>query len=199
MNSAVGLCFKVATDEDEFEQIHELNYRTFVEEIPQHAPNRERRRVDRFHLENIYIICRDGKDVVGMVACRGNRPFSLDEKLSDLDAHLPPDRQVCEIRLLAIVKEYRRGPVFRGLLECLTREFTRSGFDLAVISGTLREIRLYRHLGFIPFGMVVGEAPTLFQPMYLTLESFLGRRLAGREGSTRQPVTDVVGAYRGAA
>ena len=37
------LVFKVATDDWEFEQIHRLNYRTFVEEIPQHPANPERR------------------------------------------------------------------------------------------------------------------------------------------------------------
>ena len=33
---ATPLVFKFATEEWEFEQIHRLNYRTFVEEIPQH-------------------------------------------------------------------------------------------------------------------------------------------------------------------
>ena len=33
------LVFKVASADWEFEQIHRLNYRTFVEEIPQHASN----------------------------------------------------------------------------------------------------------------------------------------------------------------
>ncbi len=46
------LNFKVAATPDEFEAIHALNYRTFVEEIPQHSPNGERRLVDKFHAEN---------------------------------------------------------------------------------------------------------------------------------------------------
>ena len=33
----LDLLIKVATEEWEFELIHQLNYRTFVEEIPQHA------------------------------------------------------------------------------------------------------------------------------------------------------------------
>ena len=31
--------YRIAREPWEFEQIHRLNYRTFVEEIPQHPPN----------------------------------------------------------------------------------------------------------------------------------------------------------------
>ena len=59
---------------------------TFVEEIPQHPPNAERRHVDRFHDENLYLIAVTGDAVVGTIALRGNRPFSLDQKLGNVDA-----------------------------------------------------------------------------------------------------------------
>ena len=36
MNGQMPLVFKVANEDWEVEQIHRLNYRTFVEEIPQH-------------------------------------------------------------------------------------------------------------------------------------------------------------------
>jgi len=39
MENERGLVFKVATEPWEFEQVHRLNYTTFVEEIPQHTPN----------------------------------------------------------------------------------------------------------------------------------------------------------------
>lgn len=169
------LQFKVATEPDEWEQIHRLNHRTFAEEIPQHPVHPERRLVDRFHAGNRYLIALQGERVVGMLAMRGQRPFSLDGKLPDLDHYLPPGRRLCEIRLLAVEEKARGGRVFQGLLERLTVEFVRCGFDLALISGTVRQLRLYRHLGFIPFGPLVGSADALFQPMYLTLESHLLR------------------------
>jgi len=37
------LRFRIADSAEEFEAIHRLNYRTFVEEIPQHPANPERR------------------------------------------------------------------------------------------------------------------------------------------------------------
>jgi hypothetical protein len=45
--------------------------------------------------------------------------------------------------------------------------------DLALISGTTRQQRLYRHLGFLPFGPLVGSGEARFQPMYLTLGAAL--------------------------
>src|SRR5688572_27010729 len=173
MNSTPSLTFKIATEEAELEAIHRLNYKTFVEEIPQHADNPEGRLVDKFHAENTYAICLHDQRVVGMVAGRANRPFSLDHKLPDLDSHLPPGRKVLEVRLLSVEKEFRNGFVFSRLVGLLAEHFRVRGFDLAIISGTLRQLRLYKHLGFVPFGLLVGSGDAQFQPMYLTLESFI--------------------------
>jgi GNAT superfamily N-acetyltransferase len=168
----LDLRIKVATEEWEFEQIHQLNYRTFVEEIPQHAPNPEGRLVDRFHAENRYVIALHERELVGMVAIRHQRPFSLDSKVPNLDAHLPAGRRPIEARLLAIIPEYRKTAVFVLLFEYLVRHCVEEGFDIAVMSGTTRQLKLYRHLGATPFGPLVGTAGAQYQPMYLTCEAF---------------------------
>src|SRR5580693_1199193 len=72
--STRSLQFKVANQDWEFEQIHQLNYRTFVEEIPQHQPSATPRLVDKFHHENTYLICLSNNRIVGMIAARGRRP-----------------------------------------------------------------------------------------------------------------------------
>src|SRR5579872_390379 len=167
-----ALQFKVATEDWEIEQVHQLNYRTFVEEIPQHQPSGTPRLVDKFHAENTYLVCRSGKRVIGMIAARGGRPFSLDQKLPNLDSYLPPGRCPCEVRLLAVEKEFRNGQVFRGLTALMWQYGTAHGYDMALISGTTRQQKLYRHLGFVPFGPLVGSGDAMFQPMYLTLETF---------------------------
>ena len=41
--------------------------------------------MDKFHAENTYLICLANQKLVGMLAARGNRPFSLDQKLPELD------------------------------------------------------------------------------------------------------------------
>ncbi|HYI12616.1 MAG TPA: aminotransferase class V-fold PLP-dependent enzyme [Thermoanaerobaculia bacterium] len=172
------LTFKIADAPHEHEQIHALSYRAFVEEIPQHQPNEARLHVDRFHDENVYAISKAGEKLVGMIAVRGRRPFSLDGKLADLDRYLPPGRNPCEVRLLAIDKEHRAGAVLPGLLSVLWQHAAEEHFDCAVISATTRQLKLYGHLGFVAFGPLVGTADAPFQPMFITREMFQERARA---------------------
>ena len=169
------LAYRIASPSD-FDAIHALNYETFVEEIPQHSPNLDRRLVDRFHAENTYVVCVADAGLVGMVCGRCQRPFSLDLKVAELDRWLPRHRKAVEVRLLAVRREWRKTAVFLGLLNFLSRHFMAQGCDLALISGTVRELKLYRHLGFEPFGDLVGTSGAMYQPMLLTLEAFEKRR-----------------------
>src|SRR5215470_11027282 len=105
MKPEPSLRFKIASEDWELEAIHRLNYKTFVEEIPQHQRNPEQRLVDKFHAQNTYAICLYGEQLVGMVAGRAQRPFSLDQKLPSLDTHLPEGRKAIEVRLLSVEKE----------------------------------------------------------------------------------------------
>ncbi len=172
MSSRAPLVFKSATEDWEFEGIHRLNYKTFVEEIPQHHASPEQRLVDKFHSENTYLISLCGRKVAGMLAVRGARPFSLDQKLENLDSFLPTGRKICEIRLLAVERKFRGAQVLQGILALLWQHGIEKGYDLAIISGTTRQFKLYQHLGFVPFGPRVGTGDAQFQPMYVTLETF---------------------------
>jgi aspartate aminotransferase-like enzyme/GNAT superfamily N-acetyltransferase len=189
--------FKIATTGDEFEQIHRLNYRTFVEEIPQHSPNPEGRHIDKFHADNTYIVgVRDGR-VIAQLAIRRRRPFSLDAKLPQLDQWLPPGRNVVELRLLAVDPAHRNGPVPAQLLQFVAQHCIERGDDVAVISGAVRRLRLYRALGFEAFGPLVGTAEAPYQPMLLTLEKFVSaakarRGLQGPDGAPALASHEVV-------
>ena len=162
------IVFKLVDQTWELEEISALNYRTFVEEIPQHAPNDGRVLCDSFHSQNTYIIAVRDRQLLGMVAVRDQRPFSLDRKLSDLDSYLPAHHHACEVRLLATEPKHRHTRLAYGLLAMLVRYCKIRGYDLAVISGTLRQLRLYEHLGFQAFGPRVGTSEALYQPMYIT-------------------------------
>lgn len=169
----MSLIYKVASHADEMEQIFRLNYKTFVEEIPQHLPNEQRKLIDRYHEQNTYMIALEGQKVVAMLAIREHRPFSLDQKIADLDQHLPfRPRKMVEIRLLAIEKEYRKGQIFYELFHFLLQHLREAAFDMAVISGTTRELRLYQRIGFRPFAHLVGTTEAAYQPMYITEETF---------------------------
>jgi aspartate aminotransferase-like enzyme/predicted N-acetyltransferase YhbS len=160
------ISYRIATEHD-FKQIHRLNYRAFVQEIPQHAINQSKTLIDKFHDQNTYIIASAGGKIIGMVALRGERPFSLDSKLDQLDTFLPNAKAICELRLLYVVPEHRRSTVFYGLARALLATARQRDFDLAIVSATLREMRLYRHLGFVAFGPEVGTTLARYQPMWL--------------------------------
>lgn len=168
-----GHRYKIANKKTEFEQIKKLSYETFVEEIPQHRPNSSGIHTDKFHNENIYIICIKDEMLLGMLAVRPKRPFSLDHKLTDLDKYLPKGRNICELRLLAVKKNVRFTRVLKGLLEETVKYCIDNNFDMAVISAILNQQKLYRHIGFVPFGPLVGTEKARFQPMYLTIEDHL--------------------------
>lgn len=169
MSNTDQLIFKVASESWEFEQIHELNYQTFVDEIPQHQSNESRKLIDKFHKENTYVICVCDNEVLGMIALRSKRPLSLDKKLENLESYLPPFKSILEYRLLAVKKEHRNSAIFTGIMKKSFDMAIEGGYDIAVISGTTRQIRLYKHLGFRPFGPVVGKQDALYQPMYIDI------------------------------
>ncbi|MBE1553244.1 aminotransferase class V-fold PLP-dependent enzyme [Sporosarcina limicola] len=185
----MSFIYKIAETPSEFEQIHELNYRTFAEEIPQHERNEQQKIVDKFHDENTYIICLKGEHVVGMCALRGERPFSLDGKIGEVENHLPIQiTSPVEVRLLAIDPKYRNGRTFLGLMQALVRYCLKVGYDAALISGTTREQKLYGQFGFLPFAHLTGTEEATFQPMYLTKETFE----AGIAGRLSKPYVNLL-------
>ena len=167
--------FKVAREPSEIEQVNTLHYKAFVEEIPQYARNDEQRHIDRFHDENTYIVALDGETVIGSIAVRGTRPFSLDNKLENLDQYLLAGYRYCEVRLLIVAKEHRTGKVLPGLIAGVWEWAMERGFDAALISATTRQLKLYRHVGFVAFGPLVGTSEAPFQPMYVTYDAFRER------------------------
>ncbi|KGP74273.1 aminotransferase class V-fold PLP-dependent enzyme [Pontibacillus yanchengensis] len=187
-----SLTYKIAAEENELNQIHELNYQTFVQEIPQHETNSMHALVDKFHDENTYVIAKQDSKVVGMIAVRANRPFSLDGKLDNLNQYLPEDANPCEIRLLSVEKGYRSTRVFYHLCEQLVEFCLEKNYTMALISGTLRQMKLYKRIGFQPFGPRVGSEEAPYQPMYLTKENFeqsskaFGRLMYPRSKSSKK-------------
>ncbi|WP_346235126.1 GNAT family N-acetyltransferase [Lysinibacillus telephonicus] len=174
---------KIATTDKEFDNIAALNYETFVEEIPQHEPNETRKKFDRFHKENCYIVVYKKTEIVGMLAFRDRRPFSLDEKIGKVERYLQDTdcENLAEIRLLAVKKRYRTGRVFFRLIQAVYSFAYHQGYSAVVISGTTREQKLYKQMGFEQFADAVGSEEAKFIPMVLTRRKFeqgLEKRIA---------------------
>lgn len=165
---------KIAQTKNEFDAIAQLNYETFVEEIPQHEPNALKRKEDRFHQENTYLVVYKETELIGMLAFRDQRPFSIDEKIGEVEQYLPKEicTKLCEIRLLAVKKPYRTGRVLLRLTQALNAFAYEKGYSAAVISGTTREEKLYKQMGFKQFAPAVGTAEAMFLPMVLTRQQF---------------------------
>ena len=108
--------FKRAETGDEFEQIHQLNYRTFVSEIPQHADAGDGRLVDKFHTKNAYFIALHDDRLVGMVSVHDQPPFSVADRLSDPSILHGPGARPLEVRLLAVEPPRRTPTPFVGAL-----------------------------------------------------------------------------------
>ena len=69
---------KLAETPAEREQVHRLNYETFVEEIPQHAPNPERRLVDRFDAAMAEVnACQELLAVHGLTATQNDAGITV--------------------------------------------------------------------------------------------------------------------------
>ncbi|MBI5432729.1 MAG: aminotransferase class V-fold PLP-dependent enzyme [Planctomycetes bacterium] len=177
MSTPRAWSFKRPDEAWEFEALHRLNYAAFVDEIPQHAANAERRLVDRFHEENEYLIGVDAarRELLGMAAIRGTRPFSLDQKLPDLERHLDPRHRPCEVRLWTVIPRMRRTAFVPEFLAALIARVRALGFDQALISGTTRQVALYERMGFRAFGPLVGAEGAFFQPMELDVGRFWTR------------------------
>ena len=165
--------FKIATEKWEYDAIHKLNYQTFVDELPQHKPNCRKKLIDKFNKENTYFISIKDNKVIGMISVRDRRPFSLDKKLDCLDSYFPNFNSTCEIRLLSIDRSERKKRILQGLFLHLAEYCETKNFDIALISASLNNLKLYRNLGFKSFGPVVGSDEARFQPMYLTLDAYI--------------------------
>ena len=162
--------FKVADTPAEFAQIHQLNYRTFVREIPQHADDQSGELVDKFHEKNRYLIAVRDETVVGMLCAHDAPPFSIAARLPD-PAVLTADGVVpVEIRLLAVEPAERQSPVLGGLVWALYQDARDRGYSHFVISGVTEQRSLYEHLGFLPLGPPVGDGRAAFVPMWLPLD-----------------------------
>ncbi|HYV35031.1 MAG TPA: aminotransferase class V-fold PLP-dependent enzyme [Gemmataceae bacterium] len=159
--------FKCADARHEFEQIHRLNYQTFVGEIPQHADNGDGFLVDKFHRKNAYFVVLKDDRLVGMLSVHDQAPFSVAERLSDPSILTRPGTRPLEVRLLAVEPEERNSNVFFGLIYTMYTHAVEQGYTHLFISGVEGRLDLYEQIGFAPLGPAVRSGQASFVPMVL--------------------------------
>ena len=164
MLKTTSYVFKQAESDHEIEQIHRLNHRTFAEELGQHAAVPDGFMIDKFHDKNVYFIAVAGARVVGMISAHDSAPFSVSDRLPDPSILLQPGCHPCEVRLLAVDREHRTGPVVAGLLWSMV-EYARGRYTNMYISAITDRVEMYERLGFRPLGPAVRCGQAEFVPM----------------------------------
>ena len=190
-----GYVFKRAVTTEEIEQIHRLNYRTFVTEIPQHHDTGEGRLVDKFHAKNTYFIAVRRDQVVGMISIHDQPPFSIADRLPDPSILTHPDSRPIEVRLLAVAPEQRKTTVMMGLVSQFYEYARAQGYTHAYLSGVVARVPLYQQFGFEPLGPAVRSGEASFVPMGVTISRLVSvneprhsrwRKRMERRGSPRR-------------
>lgn len=161
--------FKRAETRHEFEQIHRLNHRTFVQEIPQHGDDGTGRLVDKFHHKNNYWIVLRGDQVIGMLSAHDQPPFSVADRLADPSILSHPSTRPLEVRLLAIEPSERNSMLFFGLMWVLYEDAQARGYTHLYISGFADRAEMYQRLGCVPLGPAVPCGQASFIPMVYTI------------------------------
>ena len=161
--------FKEADTASEFVQINRLNHRIFCEEIGQHPTTPDGQLIDRFHERNRYFIAKLEEQLVGMVSLHEGPEFSISSRLAD-PALLLQLASPIEVRLLAVVPEFRNRTVIAGLLQQVSRYARRFGHSDLLISAISERLPMYRKLGFVPMGSGVQQGAASFIPMRLSLK-----------------------------
>ncbi len=164
-----SLVFKQADSAAEFDQIHRLNYRTFAEEVGQHAADGSGVLVDRFHSKNKYFIALERERLLGMIAIHDEPPFSVSSRLPDASILTSLPGPLLEVRLLALERDARHRMILAGILWELYRYAKSRGYSHLIISGIAEKADMYEKLGFRPLGPAVPDGAASFIPMALSL------------------------------
>lgn len=161
--------YRRAETEEDFERLRRLNHATFAEELGQYEPRPDGRLIDRFEDRSRFLLAMDGERLAAMVCWSMTPPFSVESRLEDprILERLP--QPVCEVRLLAVEREYRHTTVFAGLLAKLLEELREAGAATLVISGLEQRRAMYERLGFRAIGEPVPQGAARFIPMALPL------------------------------
>lgn len=181
--------FKRAETPAEFEQVHRLNYQTFVNEIPQHPDNGAGALVDKFHGKNAYFIVIEDDRVIAMVSGHDEAPFSVADRLPDKSILDRPGARPLEVRLLAIEPDKRNLTVFIGLVWSLYHHAHANGYTHMFISGLKERERLYRRLGFESLGPPVAHGGAEFVPMVMIIGQLPERLMDVKRRWERQHTT----------
>ena len=167
------LQFKIATEDWEFEQIHRAELPDFCGGDSAASTGRTAASGGQVP-RGEHLPCLPGRRrVVGMLAARGRRPFRWTKSCPTLNSFLPPGRRPCEMRLLAVEKEYRNSAGFRGIIALMWQYGTERGDSIWPSFPARPASRSFTGTWVLSLlGPLVGKGEAMFPADVLTLEGF---------------------------
>ncbi|BDQ34663.1 GNAT family N-acetyltransferase [Pseudodesulfovibrio portus] len=180
ISDTLGIIYRPATSEADYKRIHALNHRIFSDEIGQHAPAESGLLIDKFHDKNHYIVAEREGEIIGMICAHWRPPYSVADKYPGILSHLKESVFPAEVRLLAIIPEYRHTTVAWRLMRHLSQALLERGVDTIVISGIEEQKATYEKIGFKAVAPAVRCGEAFYYPMIMTKDDFL-------RGRTRLP------------
>ena len=161
--------------EEEFDALWQLNHEIFASELKMRATSDNGRIVDKFHHKNIYRalrVCDSGK-LAGLISAHWQAPYSAAAHFGDEVCAPPREGKLGEIRLYALLAQYRSTTLAAQLAVPLLLELDKNGVSEVIISGISTRKRFYEHLGFKAAGEPVAEGDTQLYPMRGNLKEIL--------------------------
>ncbi len=173
MNAPELLRFRlsVATDTDR-PSIYRLRHDVFARELRQHGENTEEQLVDRLDTANVYILVKNGDDLVGHISVTppGHHGYSIDKYVGRERLPFPVDDGTYEIRLLTVRHGHRGGSV-AGILMLAAYEWILARHGTRIIALGRRELRsFYRKAGLLLVDVEVRSGAVTFDLMTATTE-----------------------------
>lgn len=168
-------------DSEQREKIYQLRHDVFADELHQHVPNVTGTLKDALDAFNIYIVATIDSEIVGFVSITPpGRSYSVDKYIERDELPFVVDERVYEVRLLTVLKPYRRTELATLLMYAAFRWIESHGGTRIVGIGRREIMPMYVRVGLQPIGVTVHSGAVAYDIMHATVGELRGsvQRLA---------------------
>ncbi len=168
------ITISVATTEQR-ERIYQIRHDVFADELHQHAPNVIGKLTDQLDAFNTYIVAEIGSELVGFVSITPpGRNYSIDKYIERDDLPFLVDEGVYEVRLLTVLKPFRRSEVAMQLMYAAFRSIESHGGTRIVGIGRREIMPMYLKVGLQPIGVTVHSGDVTYDVLHATVGELRG-------------------------
>ncbi|MGZ4963280.1 MAG: aminotransferase class I/II-fold pyridoxal phosphate-dependent enzyme [Limisphaerales bacterium] len=168
------ITISIATAEQR-ERIYQIRHDVFADELHQHAPNVTGKLTDQLDAFNAYIVAEIGSELVGFVSITPpGRTYSIDKYIERDDLPFPLDEGVYEVRLLTLLKPFRRTELATQLMYAAFRWIESHGGTRIVGIGRREIMPMYLKVGLQRIGVTVHSGDVAYDVMHAAIGELRG-------------------------